>query len=276
MIERWLAYPLTRGLDLDDPHTTELRRQVLRGKPFLHRLYCEWYSAIAGALPPRPGGVLELGSGAGFLKEWIPGLITSETFYCAGIDAVLDGQELPIADCALRAVVMTDVLHHIPKVRRFLREAARCVRPGGRVVMIEPWVSAWSRVVYTRFHHEPFQPAAAEWEFPAVGPLSGANGALPWIVFERDRAQFEREFPEWKLALVRPMMPFRYLLSGGISLRSLMPACTFGLWRGVEGLLSRWMSRIAMFVQIVLERRELATTQGGERIRRLRLGSSNA
>jgi hypothetical protein len=40
-------------------------------------------------------------------------------------------------------------------------------------------------------------PDAADWSFPAVGPLSGANGALPWILFERDRARFEREFPQW-------------------------------------------------------------------------------
>jgi SAM-dependent methyltransferase len=263
MIERWLAYPLTRGLDLDDPRTTQLRRQVLRDKPFLHRLYREWYDTIARHVPSGVGAVLELGSGAGFLDEWIPGLITSERFYCSGVRAVLDGQELPVADHALRAVVMTDVLHHIPNVRRFLHEAARCVRPGGRVVMIEPWVSPWSRVVYTRFHHEPFQPEAAEWEFPATGPLSGANGALPWIVFDRDRAQFEREFPEWKVAIIRPMMPFRYLLSGGMSLRSLMPACTFGLWRGLESVLSPWMSSLAMFAQIVLERREIAVAQRG-------------
>jgi hypothetical protein len=61
--------------------------------------------------------------------------------------------------------------------------------------MIEPWVTPWSRLVYTRMHHEPFVPAAAQWEFLTTGPLSGANGALPYILFSRDRAQFELEFP---------------------------------------------------------------------------------
>ena len=40
----------------------------------------------------------------------------------------------------------------------------------------------------------------------------------------RDRVTFEREFPHWHIELVKPIMPFRYLLSGGVSLRSLNPS----------------------------------------------------
>jgi hypothetical protein len=57
--------------------------------------------------------------------------------------------------------------------------------------MIEPWVSTLSRPIYTRLHHEPFNPDAKDWSFPDTGPLSGANGALPWIIFQRDRHHFE-------------------------------------------------------------------------------------
>jgi len=45
------------------------------------------------------------------------------------------------SDGSLRAIVMTDVLHHIPNVESFFAEAARCVRPGGVIVMIEPWLT---------------------------------------------------------------------------------------------------------------------------------------
>jgi hypothetical protein len=43
-------------------------------------------------LPEQEGPVLELGSGAGFMSEYIPGLITTEVFYCPNITVVLDGQ----------------------------------------------------------------------------------------------------------------------------------------------------------------------------------------
>lgn len=250
----WLQHPLTRGLDLDDPRTTALRRRIIAEKPFLRRIYAEWYEGIAAVLPPLPGRVLELGSGAGFLAEYVPDLIASDIMPCPNTDAVIDGHALPLADGALRAIVMTNVFHHLARPRLFLAEAARCVRPGGVMVLVEPWVTPWSRLIYTRLHHEPFAPEAATWEFPASGPLSGANGGLPWIVFERDRELITREFPQWGVASVTPMMPLRYLISGGISLRSLMPGWSFDLWRGVEGLLSPAMGQLAMFARIVLTR----------------------
>ena len=39
---------------------------------------------------------------------------------------------------------------------------------------------------------------------------SGANGALPWILFTARSRQFEREFPQWSVELIEPLMPFRY------------------------------------------------------------------
>jgi hypothetical protein len=67
--------------------------------------------------------------------------------------------------------------------------------------------------------------------------------------------QFEREFPQWSVELVAPMMPFRYLLSGGVSLRDLMPGWSSPLWSGFEQLLGTGASRMAMFARIVLRRR---------------------
>ena len=120
--------------------------------------------------------------------------------------------------------------------------------------MIEPWVTPWSRLVYQNLHHEPFLPDAAEWRFPRTGPMSSANGALPWIVFDRDRARFEHEFPEWRIASIELLMPFRYLVSGGVTMRSLAPGWTFGVWRSLERALNPWMNRLAMFARIVLQR----------------------
>ncbi len=121
--------------------------------------------------------------------------------------------------------------------------------------MVEPWVTAWSRLVYRHLHEEPFEPDAAEWEFPSSGPVSGANNALPWIMFARDRARFEREFPEWTIERIEPFMPVSYLLSGGMSYPSLMPGFTFGLWRAAEAAAAPIMGAVAMFALIVLRRR---------------------
>lgn len=249
-----LAHPRTRGLDIDDPATTALRRDIIREKPFLQDIYREWYGTLTGAVPGPPGAVVELGSGAGFLADVLPGVITSDVFFCPFVRTVLDARALPFTAGALRAVVMTNVLHHVSGPQHFLSEAARAVRPGGVVAMIEPWVSPWSRHVYTRFHHEPFDTSATAATSVVGGPLSGANSALPWILFARDRAMFDRTWPEWSIETVEPMMPFRYVLSGGVSLRSLMPGWTTGIWRRVEQTFGRNIERWAMFALIVLRR----------------------
>ena len=90
MLRSWLAHPLTRGLDLDDPGTTALRRRIVREKRFLRKLYLEWYGLLADALPAGEGAVVELGSGAGFLDEAVPGLIGTDILAVPGIDAVAD------------------------------------------------------------------------------------------------------------------------------------------------------------------------------------------
>ena len=109
-------------------------------------------------------------------------------------------------------------------------------------------------LIYPNFHHEPFEPQATDWGFSSTGPLSGSNQALPWIVFERDKEKFKRDFPLLQILLVQPMMPFRYLLSGGVSMRSFMPGWSYGFWRWLEGLFTKKMHQWGMFALIVLEK----------------------
>jgi len=80
MIKTWLARPLTKGLNIDDPRTTYLRCQIIQEKSFLRQIYEEWYQTIATVLPSSKGAVLALGADAGFMSDFIPDLITSEFF----------------------------------------------------------------------------------------------------------------------------------------------------------------------------------------------------
>lgn len=82
--------------------------------------------------------VLELGSWVGFLKEFIPQLITIELFSVPGVERIIDAQAIAMGDASFDGIVMTDVLHHIPDCSLFFHEATRVIRVGGKVVMIEP------------------------------------------------------------------------------------------------------------------------------------------
>ena len=95
MLRSILAHPLTRGRSIDDPVTTELRRSIITTKPFLRAIYEDWYRAILKRVPDGNGSVLELGSGAGFFQQFLPDVITSEVFACAGVQLVADARRLP-------------------------------------------------------------------------------------------------------------------------------------------------------------------------------------
>src|SRR5262249_47936482 len=147
-----------------------------------------------------------------------------------------------------------------PDVGSFFSDAARVVAPGGALVMIEPWVSRWARLVYTNLHHEPFLPQAG-WTLQGSGPLSTANSALPWIVFARDRERFDRDFPSWRVDVVDPGTPLLYFLSGGVSKRGLSPGWAYPLWRACERALTATGLVGGMFARIVLVRRD-SVSQG--------------
>lgn len=245
-------HPLTCRLELDDPRTTGLRRQIIQNKAFLRRVYQTWYRMLAAHLPGGDGSVLELGSGAGFLKDFLPKAITSEVFHTEWIDLACNAMTLPFRTGSLQAVLLIDTLHHIPDPIRFFDEATRCVRSGGRCLLIEPWNTSWGRLIYTYFHHEPFDTAGG-WTLPGGGPLSCANGALPWILFQRDRRVFEKRFPSLRIAAVSVIMPFVYLLSGGVSSRMGFPVACYPVVRRIEKLFERNGSA-GMFAFIRLDR----------------------
>lgn len=247
-----LSHPLTRDLSIDDPQTTVLRAEIIREKEFLRSIYRTWYHLLIESLPPIKGPVVEIGSGAGFLNELYPPAITSEVFCAPTIDLVCSGTTLPFKPAALRSLLLIDALHHIPDTVAFFSEATRCVGVGGRCLMIEPWNTPWSRWVYNHLHHEPFDETGG-WTLPVSGPLSGANGALPWILFVRDREIFDRRFPEWKISGIVPMMPVSYLLSGGISLRAVIPGQIYPFVRKIESLFG-FEEKAAMFAMIILDR----------------------
>ena len=74
--------------------------------------------------------MLEVGSGAGVLRDFVPGLITSDILPLPEFDLVVDGVRLPFEPGELRALAMVNVLHHIPRAEDFFLDAARCLRPG--------------------------------------------------------------------------------------------------------------------------------------------------
>lgn len=251
----WLRLPETKNIaDLDDPSTTLLHAEIVRKKPFLRKIYLDFYNEFQNAFPDTAGKTfIELGSGGGFLKEIMPEVITSDVLQLPNVDKVFSALAMPFSDSSVDAFFMVDVLHHIPDAELFFKEALRCLKPGGKIVMVEPANTPFGRFIYQHFHHEHFDPTGT-WHLEDTGPLSVANGAIPWIVFTRDRRVFEAKFPAFKILRVKPHTPFRYLISGGLSLRQLLPSFMYPVIKGIEVLLTPLNCVLGMFQTIELQK----------------------
>ena len=204
-------------------------RRLWRAKPVLARVYEPWFRALVAAAPAR-ARVLEVGAGPGFLAEAARAARPDLRWLASDLHAVpwntlaADAGRLPLVSGSVQAVVGLDVLHHLPDPAAFFAEAARVLAPGGRLCLVEPWITPLSWLVYRFFHVEDCRLSIDPWRpFPqALKDSFDGDAAVPWRLVRDTPAGRWRE-----LGLLAPrarlVNGFAYLLSLGFRPRSLLP-----------------------------------------------------
>ena len=132
------------------------------------------------------GRVLDIGGGTAHIKEFRPDVVSVDILAFPGIDVVADAHRLPFPDGFFAGVVMLDVLHHLERPIEFLKEASRVLKPGGRLVMIEPAMTTLARRFYDHFHEEPVDMNADPFAPVTINPNRDpfdANQAIPTLLF---------------------------------------------------------------------------------------------
>lgn len=260
---RGLLYePRVRDLDVDAPDFLEVHATVLKEKPMLHDTFRYFYEKMAGLCDAHlatEGREIELGSGAGFFKDIRPGVETSDIRQASGIDLVIDAQNMDLPDESVRCVYAINVFHHLPEPEKFFAELGRVLVPGGGCVLIEPHGGPASAALHKRLHKDEFFDAQApDWVNAEIrGPLSGANQALSHIVFSRDIARFERDHGQYLSLVHREYCAnsLRYLFSGGLNFRQLLPNALSPVLKGVEAAASPLAHYWSFHHALVLQRK---------------------
>ena len=239
---RALKVDACRGMDPDSIHQASFHAAMLERKPPLKAFYADTYRHMVDLrqrfLPEASGREIEIGSGGGFFREIRPRIWTTDIRPLPGVNGVLDACRMPFRDGSIAAIYVCFSLHHIPRVREFLKEASRVLKPGGGIIATEPYWGPMGKVFFSALCDEPYLPQAPTWEFESLSPMSDSNQALSYILLERDREVLEREFPSLRVVYQRPFPSLRYLLAGALCGPQFLPTPLFGAVRRAESLLS--------------------------------------
>lgn len=250
----WLADllrdPGIKSADVDGHERFDIHGRMLAQKPMLRqvfRSFHETFDRLDRTLLSGSGTRVEIGAGVAPMRDVFPDVLATDIVPGPGLDRTLDAENMDFPDQSVRVLFGQNVFHHLPHPDLFFREIQRVLVPGGGVILLEPYYGPFAAFLFRRmFHTEGYDKTYPSWETPATGPMNGANQALSYIVFERDRAEFVRRYPRLKIVHHETCNNYlMYLLSGGLNFRQLWPNWgmpALSLTQKMMSPLDRWLA----------------------------------
>lgn len=220
--------PLIADVNIDGDGRLIAHRQILARKQLLREVFIDFHHQFR-ALDEKyfsvSGSRIELGAGVAPIRESYPDVLATDVVYDPDLDLVLDAENMSLPDGSVRVFYGQNCFHHFSHPRRFFSELDKVLAVDGGAILLEPYYGPFATFLFKRlFKTEGFDKNFPLWETPVLGPMNGANQALSYIIFIRDRDDFEREYPT--LEIVHQELcqnHFKYLISGGLNFRQLLP-----------------------------------------------------
>lgn len=243
-----LRDPNIKSIDVDGGDRYVVHSRMLAAKPMLKEVFTSFhhtFERLDTTFFSGTGARVEIGAGVTPMRQSYPDVMATDIVPGPGLDDVLDAEKMNLPDESVRVFFGQNCFHHFTNPSLFFQELERVVVPGGGAILLEPYYGFFAEFLFPRlFGTEVFDKKSASWETPTSGPMNGANQALSYIVFNRDRAEFERLFPNLHIVHQETCNNYMmYLLSGGLNFRQLWPNWAIPVLRFIQRLLSpldRW------------------------------------
>jgi SAM-dependent methyltransferase len=224
-------------------------------KPALKKAYYELYKKIELQITDKTvGKTLEIGSGIGRIKDIIPYCTTSDIFDNPWLERNENAYQLNYPNNSLSNIVLFDVWHHLEYPMAFLSEANRVLKPGGKIILMEPDMSMIGKFVYGNLHHEPLgfnhsfdlNPAAKQNEY-----FAAQSTAYRFFVAK----EIDLPSNQWNLNYTKRIVSFAYLASGGFSKPSLYPQFLYSFVATLDKILGAFPSLFSARLLVCLEKK---------------------
>jgi len=259
MLFDFLREPMLCAVDVDGDERLVLHRQILQRKEMLRTVFMEIndeFHRLANEYLTVDGAEVELGAGVAPMKEKYPNVLSTDIVAAKHLDMALNAENMQLGDASVRVFYAQNCFHHFPHPSQFFSELERTLKPGGGAVILEPYYGPMATFLFKRlFKTEGFDKKFPYWEAPVSGPMNGANQALSYIVFERDRHRFELEHPRLEIVHQSIMGNYlKYLLSGGLNFRQLLPDFLTGFINFIEKAMKPFNSIFGLHHIVVIRK----------------------
>lgn len=145
--------------------TTGLSRFLAAARRFFDVQAGSAWCDLRAVLPSLCGTVLDVGCGAQPFRSLVnlhatyQGIDTDDAKAHFGYEmpntTYFSGDIWPVSAASVDVVLCTETLEHVYDTRRFLAEAARCLAPGGTLLLTVPFAARWHFIPYDYWRFTP-------------------------------------------------------------------------------------------------------------------------
>lgn len=142
-----------------------VQRAILILRRFFDLQFGSIYQDLARVLPHASGVLVDVGCGAQPFRPLVPtsvryvGIDTADAREHFGYEVpdtiYYRGDRWPIEDGGADTVLCTETLEHVKRPQEFLVEAARCLRPGGALILTVPFEARWHYIPHDYWRYTP-------------------------------------------------------------------------------------------------------------------------
>jgi SAM-dependent methyltransferase len=216
---------------------------------FLKDSYFAVYDLMQKGLD-KSAKIIEIGGAGGVAKYFNSNVIVTDIRESKNTDMVVNGENLPFADGIVDSIWAKDAIHHMINPELFFLESSRVLKLDGQLSICEPYWSPTGKFIYKYLHPE-------IWSVDEISKgifTPDGNQALAYCIFEISPENYAYIFDNFQIQNMQIVNGLSWILSGGATLTTNVPAKLLKIIAQYESKKPLWMKFIGLNIVITLKK----------------------